>query len=108
MFSPVICFDKVLMDVLTNWGRRIRLYQPNGTKLNLITAIRTQVCYPCNNNLCFIKLKQILSYREHNLGIQALGSYFCRLLYAGIYCRPVEANLNVMAALRRDLRSWLK
>ena len=54
--------------------------------MTLIKAIKYQICNLCNKNLCFIRLKQVLNCKVHNLGKTASGSYFGRFLYAGIYC----------------------
>ena len=41
--------------------------------MNLITTIKTQLCYPCNKNLCFIKMRQIPNYKVHHLENTASG-----------------------------------
>ena len=49
--------------------------------MSYITTIKKQLCYPCNKNLSFIKLKQALNCKVHNLGNAA-----CRFLFlAGSY-----------------------
>ena len=60
----------------------------------LISAIKDQFCNPCNKNLCFIKPKQVLNGKVHNLGKKPLSSYFGRFLYAGIYCTNKRGNDN--------------
>ena len=46
----------------------MKLSKPTGTIVTLITAIKDQFWNPCNKNLCFIKLKQVLNCKVHNLG----------------------------------------
>ena len=44
--------------------------------MNLITAIKNKLCYPCNKNPCFIKLKQVLNSKVHYSGKTASRFFF--------------------------------
>ena len=48
--------------------------------MTLITAIKDQLCNLCNKNLCFIKLKQLLNCKVHNLGKTASRFLFWQVL----------------------------
>ena len=43
------------MDLITN-GEENQTLKPSGTKMNLITAIKTQLCFTCNKNPCRLAL----------------------------------------------------
>ena len=64
------------MDQITDWGGESNVKSQVGPK----RAIKNQFCYPCNKNPCFIKLKQVLNCKVHNLGKTAsmLNSTFCQ------------------------------
>ena len=51
--------------------------------MTLITAIKYQLCNPCNKNLCFIKLKQVLNAKVYNLGKTASRFLFWGVLICG-------------------------
>ena len=60
-----------------------KLSKPAGTKLTSITAIKDQLCGPCNKNLCFIKQKQVLNCKVDNLGKIASRFLFRQVLICG-------------------------
>ena len=60
-----------------NWGQN-ELHNNN----------QNQLCYPFNKNLSFIKLKEVLNCKVHNLRNTA--TYFDRFLYAVIYCMSMS------------------
>ena len=46
-------------------------------------AIKNQLCNPCNKSLCFVKLKQVLNCKVHNLGKTASRFLFWQVLICG-------------------------
>ena len=80
--NPVICYGKVIVDLITNFKIKFSL-QAIGTKMNSITNIKNMHCYPSNENIFFIKLKQVLNYKVHNVGITASSILFFKVLICG-------------------------
>ena len=85
MISPINCFGRVPMDLINNLeGKKSNFKSQLKPKMNLITSIQNQLCYPCNkDHLCFIKLKQVLDCRVYNLGKNSLQV----LILVGSYMR---------------------
>ena len=73
------------MDLITN-GEEKKTLKAKCVQNEIINSNqKTLLCYPCNKNPCFIKLKQVLNCKVHNLGKPASRFFFGRLLNAGIY-----------------------
>ena len=51
-----------------NTDHKDKIHKDKDTKTKTIIAIKNQLCNPCNKNLCFIKPKQVLNCKVHNLG----------------------------------------
>ena len=65
---------------------------------SLITAIKDRLCNPCNKNLSFIKLKQVLNGKVHNLGKTASRLLFWQVLTYGdlLYASIFEISILVL------------
>ena len=71
------------MDLITNWGGESHFNSQLAPKMNFIATFKNQPCYPCDEKLCFIKLKQVLNYKVHNLGETATRFLFRKVLVEG-------------------------
>ena len=58
--------------------------------MTLTAAIKDQLCKLCNKNLFFIKMKQVLNCKVHNLGKTASRFLFWKVLICGdlLYLLP--------------------
>ena len=65
MLSPI--FESAFMDLITNCGGESNFNRQLGAKMNHITTVKSQLCYPCNKNLSLLKRKQVLNSKVHNL-----------------------------------------
>ena len=54
------------MDLITNWGGESNFNSQLGAKMNYTITVKNQLCYPCNRNLSFFKLKQVLNCKVHD------------------------------------------
>ena len=85
------------------------LSKPTGTIMTTVTAITDQFRNPCNKNLCFIKPKQVLNCKVHNLGktvsrfLFLEGSYMRGFTVTFISSKSTE-KINNMNTSSKDLK----